>query len=199
MSYLTDEQRKTKLDEKADIIAGWLDWIEEQYAGLISRLSETGSLSGFNDLPTTRPCEHRVAWRRGKLCLACDNTGWRKATKKERDEGIARDPYSFELPKSTVKIVESESSRMAQEAARLDSIIMTLDRHARVREGTDTLEDREVRQFRIITTRPKEAKYVIAALRRVQVYGFDQFLDRRELCLLLASLVGKRLSSVRPG
>ncbi len=197
MSYLTDEKRRDKVNEKADIIQEWLEWIEEQYADLLSRASETGSLSGFDDLPTTRPCEHRVAWRKGKLCLACDNTGWRPATRKEREDGLARDPYSFELPKSQVKVTQSDSARRAQEASRLDSIIATLDRNAKVREGRDVLEDKDVRQFRIVCHRPAQAKLVIAALHRLQHYGFDLFLDRREMCLVVAILIGKKLSPPR--
>ena len=193
MSYLTDEDRRVKLHEKADVVMLWFDWIEEQYADLLSRLAETDSLTGFNDLPDTRPCEHRAQWRRGKLCLGCDNTGWRKATHKEREEGLARDPYSFDLPKSQVKVVETESSRRAQEAARIDSIIATLDRHARVREGKDSLEDKNVRQFRMVTHRPKAARQVIAALRRVQHHGFDLFIDRYELAMLIGSMIGHKL------
>jgi hypothetical protein len=193
VSYLTDEIVKDKLDEKADIVEEWFLWIESLYADLLSRPSETNSESGFNPLPTTRPCEHRAAWYRRKLCLACDNTGWRRATKKEQDEGLACDPYSRNLPKSQVSFIESESSRRAQQASRLDSIISALDHHALIRDGDDIVESRELRQFRLAAQKPRAAKQVIACLHRVQGYGFQNFLDRREICLVIAMMVGRRL------
>jgi hypothetical protein len=193
VSYLTEEDLKRKLDEKADIVEGWFLWIESLYADLLSRGSETNSESGFDHLPTTRPCEHRAAWYRRKLCLACDNTGWRRATKKEKDEGLAFDPYSRNLPKSQVSFIESESSRRAQQASRLDSIIASLDHHADIRDGDDIVESRELRQFRIVAQKPIAAKQVIACLHRVQHYGFQNFLDRREICYMVAVMVGRRL------
>jgi len=38
---------------------------------------ETASEPGVDPNAKTRPCEHRPEWMRGRLCLACDNTGLR--------------------------------------------------------------------------------------------------------------------------
>jgi hypothetical protein len=72
--------KRESIETRARVIAWLLDEYEELCAGLVSRASETASLSGWDESPERRPCEHRSEWRRGKLCLGCDNTGWRPLT-----------------------------------------------------------------------------------------------------------------------
>jgi hypothetical protein len=57
-----------------------------------------------------RPCEHRLEWYWGRLCLACENTGWRKATKKELKDGLAFDPYLDGAPRSADDTSTAEST-----------------------------------------------------------------------------------------
>jgi hypothetical protein len=48
---------------------------------------------GWDDAPQKRPCECRVQWQRGHLCLACDNTGWRSTADGEH----GTDPYAHDV------------------------------------------------------------------------------------------------------
>lgn len=131
---------------RADKLAGWLQWISELYSSV--DIGAAGDQpAGFDADPRLRPCEHRAEWYRGGLCLACENTGWRKATKKERGEGMAFDPYAFELPKSQWRVLESESSVRAREGEHLDAIIARCQRDERIRAGKEAKADRSMSAY----------------------------------------------------
>lgn len=197
MSYLTDDDRKRRQDERADIVLWWLDWLEAQYENLLSREESAMAPAGFDAAPDKVMCEHRHQWKRGKLCLACDNTGWRRATHKERLDEIAADPYAREIPKSIVKVNTSESSKAAQDAAKLDNIINTLIHNESVRNGKDVMEDKDLYLYRQACHKPKEAQLIIACLRRIQLYGFQNFLDRYEIAQLIAGMLPSMMGGRR--
>jgi hypothetical protein len=155
-----------KLAKKAEKVQAWLELLfdpekallleSEVYADLISRREETSSLSGFHTPslsdpgPRTRPCECRPPWLRGRLCLACENTGWRRLAPGE--EGI--DPYSAQVPKrSSFLLVEADSTKKAAAQARMDNEIDALRRLERIREGFEAMENRDLRDVRILDTR----------------------------------------------
>ena len=206
---LTEEEKRARLEEKAAIVDEWFVWIRERYESFVSRVETGMAGQGFDSNPDSKPCEHRREWRRGKLCLACDTTGWRKATKQEKKDGLARDPYSFNLPKEQTKMVESDSSRRAHHAALLDAEIDKLRLNERVREGTDILEDRSLRQYRVAMSFPQQALEIMDAFDRVRdrrlsnrdrdallylrvpVYRLDN--DHWLLCLFIAKTLGKKL------
>jgi len=190
--YYSDEER---LAQRADKIADWLIWIDEVYANLISRRSETGSIAGFDDKPRSRPCEHRRAWMRGNLCLACENTNWRPLTIQEREEGLGIDPYAADLHRDRVVVVESTSRRKAREAAHIDNIIDTCKRYERVRAGLEVLESPEAGQLRRIGAKSHPLDLIIAAIndlrdRHPELY---QWLSFDKLCRLLARIVSGRI------
>jgi hypothetical protein len=101
--------------------------------------------------PRLRPCEHRPEWKRGRLCLACDNTGLRRATEKESLDGLAFDPYLLDPPRETfaVRRDESDAARRTRDAERLNAIIASLQRDARLRAGAEVREG-ALRGVRII-------------------------------------------------
>lgn len=159
-----------KVRVRAERLAQWWPLLNEPYEGLKSRREETSSMSGFDDEPGQRPCEHRLAWRRGKLCLGCDNTGWRNVTDKERDERVGVDPYSSQLS-SGITIVKDESpaSRRAREAERRDAVIAGLQRDARVRAGAESLEDRSMRNFRLVDRKPHTVRRILRAIEALRL------------------------------
>jgi len=195
MKLLLDEDYRKKTIERAEIVLLWFDWIEGKYDDMISREESASAPAGFDAAPVSRPCEHRREWRRGKLCLACDNTGWRKSTAKEKQDGIAFDPYAFEVPDTKVKVNDSASSKFEQEAAKITSILSMLANHAAIRAGEDFAEDRYIAQYRKACQKPEGAKVVIAALNRIESMRpggvFGQFLDRRELAMMVALIMDK--------
>jgi hypothetical protein len=153
---MTDEER---ISNRAKKISLWLEHstqIEnEVYSDLLSRREETASLSGFHTPsqsdpgPRTRPCECRVRWQRGRLCLACDNSGWRRCAPGE--EGI--DPYSAQVPKrGSFLLIEADSTKKAAAQQRMDAQIDMLERFERIRAGLEANEDRELRAFRMVNS-----------------------------------------------
>jgi hypothetical protein len=134
---------ENQLDGRVSKIEGWLAYLESVYAELISRPSESPAPPGFDAGPRTRPCEHRPVWRRGRLCLACDNTGWRPIAKGE--EGI--DPYTTDI-KTRFAVVESDSSRKARLGAYLDDRIEALRRSQRIQLGVEVPEGRDLAAVR---------------------------------------------------
>ena len=132
-----------ELENRVSKIEGWLVALENVYAELLSRPSESPAPPGFDAKPRTRPCEHRPVWRRGNLCLACDNTGWRPLAAGE--EGI--DPYAADI-QVRYAVVESEGSRQARLAGYLDAKIEALRRHQRIRLGVEVPEGRELAAVR---------------------------------------------------
>jgi hypothetical protein len=131
------------LENRVSKIEDWLAFLERVYAELLSRPSESPAPPGFDAGPRTRPCEHRPVWRRGRLCLACDNTGWRPIAAGE--EGI--DPYTTDI-KTRYAVVESDSSRKARLGAYLDDKIEALRRSRRIQLGIEVPEGRELAAIR---------------------------------------------------
>jgi hypothetical protein len=157
-------REREAIELRAQKLVGWFEWLEARearYIDLISRderhlwckrrrvTGEDARASGFDDRPDERPCEHRPEWQHGKLCLACDNTGWRLATDKERADGMAVDRYAADVVPGAVRVIESTSSRRAREGERIDSIIAGLKRDARIRAGAEVVEDPALRAFRL--------------------------------------------------
>lgn len=187
--YQTEEER---LEKRAARVAGWLEWMEDVYANLISRPSETASVSGFDDQPRTKPCEHRVAWRMGKLCLACDNTGWRPLTLQERDEGQGIDPYAADISRGvTIVRDESPSSRRAREAAHIDHVIEQLKHLELVRSGEAVIESPDARTFRQVNRKDHVLNRILSAVNRIrdEAPTIYESITRQELCFWVAKLV----------
>lgn len=142
---------------RAEKVRAWIKVIEEAARDLelevLSRHSETASETGTDPEPRLRPCEHRPEWRRGRLCLACDNTNLRTATEQERAEGLSYDPYLIDPPRDNyaVKRDQSDSSRRARDIAQLDASIESLERAARLRDGQDVSEG-DTRSLRVMET-----------------------------------------------
>lgn len=155
-----------ELDNRVAKIEGWLDRLNEDFEALLSRAHETSGEAGFDPAPRLRPCEHRREWMRGRLCLACDNTGLRRATEKERIEGRAYDPYSLNLPKTTtgVRVDASDAARRSRDIARLDASIASLQRDARIRAGAEVVEDPILRALRLVARRPPALRKIERAL-----------------------------------
>jgi hypothetical protein len=188
VGYLTDDQRRDKIEERASVVRDWLVWLQEMYAETISRQEEMrGSESGFDPQPHRIACRHPRKAKKGKLCMACDNTGWREATAQEKNEGMALDPYAGDLPKKRTAMILSDE---LSETQLLDATIANLDRLVRVRDGEDILEDRALMQYRIVSQKPPSAVRVISAMNRIKHYGFDNFLDLHEVCVMAALLTG---------
>ena len=187
--YTPEEDRLTK---RAGRISEWLDYVEAMYSDLLSRRSETASRSGFDPRPSLRPCEHRIEWRQGRLCLACDNTGWRQATSKERAEGMGIDPYAADLPKHKTVLVESAGVKKAREGRHIDHVISQLERDAQVRAGLEAVEGSQTRVFRSVTTKKTPTLdrilHTLNHLRENDEVIYES-LDRSQLCDLLARLV----------
>lgn len=143
MSRETKEERTAR---RVENVLSWLEVIEEAAreleADVLSRSSETASEAGADPDPKLRPCEHRREWFRGGLCLACDNTGLRRATQQEREAGLAYDPYFVNPLRGnyTAPPDESTSGRRAREAERIDRVIAELRRDARIRAGAEVHE-----------------------------------------------------------
>ncbi len=132
-----------QIEGRVEKIEGWLLFLDRVYGELISRPEETPAPPGFDAGPRTRPCEHRPAWRRGNLCLGCDNTGWRGLARGE--EGL--DPYRADIT-TRFAVVESSSSRAARLGAYLDDKIEKLRRDTRIRLGVEVPEGRDLAAIR---------------------------------------------------
>lgn len=154
------------------------------YTGLLSRPEETASITGFDDDPRQRPCEHRREWMRGKLCLACDNTGWRRRARNE--EGL--DPYATEVKAAGVRVVESASAKRAREGERIDKIIEGLKRDARLRAGVEVREGPMDRFVRHVGRKDRQLVKIIRTIERLRARGVDRITP-----LLLAAEVPGRI------
>lgn len=199
MTKLTEEERHA---QRVENVAAWLDVIAQSARELelevLSRQSETASEAGTDPDPRLRPCEHRTEWMRGRLCLACDNTGLRPATRQERNEGLAFDPYLLDRPRSvvTVKRDESQAARRARDGERLDAIIASLQRDARLRAGVEVREG-ALRSVRVIASMERglgrTGRKILSVLeslpedvRRAAIRG-----DERALSILAALVPGR--------
>jgi hypothetical protein len=190
-----DEEQRFAI--RAEKIEKWLECsgdLENQvYGDLLSRREETASLSGWNHQPKTRPCECRIQWLRGRLCLACDNTGWRPCAPGE--EGI--DPYSAQVEKRGSWLLnESDSTKRAAAQHRMDNEIDMLERFARIRQGFEGLESRELRAVRIVsgTRYLPMIRQIEQALKILLIYRPNVLSSpRRALARALAHLVEGRL------
>lgn len=158
-----------EIENRVAKIRGWLDHLEAMYDDLLSRPSETASLSGFDSDPRRVPCEHRLAWMRERLCLACDNSGWRPATKWERDEGLAIDPYATDVSSGfTVVRHESDSARRARDSRRMDAVISGLRRDERIRANLDAPETRESRWLARVGHKGRMLNKILVALEAIR-------------------------------
>ena len=145
--YVTDEER---LIRRAEKIESWFDYLDNLYGNLLSRPAETSSLSGWNADPRTKPCECRPQWQRGRLCLACDNSGWRPIA----DGEVGIDPYSAQAPgRTSFLLVESDGARKAKGQRQMDSTILVLERNSLIRSGIELAEGQEARVFRTISAK----------------------------------------------
>lgn len=197
MSYVAEEDR---LEIRASVIASWFDWLEDLYESLLSRRTELESTSGFDPSPEMRPCEHRLQWRRGKLCIACDNTGWRPLTKQERNENLGIDPYATEV-KRGITIVKDEgpAEKKARESQRLDRMIDQLQREEMIRDGVLAQSTPMARVFSIVGKKPKTLKMILrgAEYLRRRRPGCD--LRSRESLLFLAAVIPGKLTNPPEG
>lgn len=203
MTHLSEEA----LDERRIAkIESWLDWLddaEREYEEIVlSRRSELASETGVDPDPLLRPCEHRDAWMRGGLCLACDNTGLRRATSKERDEGLAYDPYLINPPRSTfaVRRDESDAARRTANMERLNAAISTLQRDARIRAGAEVPDDaitsllRRVQATRRDHPTLRKLEWALGVMRRLDESLYVRALHRDHHALrLLGRMISGRL------
>jgi hypothetical protein len=144
---VTDADRDAaRFARRVERVTAWLNLIEDAARELelevLSRSAETASEAGTDPDPRLRPCEHRPAWMRGRLCLACDNTGLRPATRQEREEGLAYDPYILNPPRTgfAVRRDESAAAKRTRDGERIDALIASLQRDARIRAGVEVRE-----------------------------------------------------------
>jgi hypothetical protein len=147
---VTEEERHA---QRLANVSAWLDVIEDSARELeqevLSRTSETASEAGADPDPRVVLCRHPASARMGRLCLLCDNTGFASA---REVEGERVDPYLVDPPREVwaVRRDESDSARRARNAERLDAIIASLQRDARLRAGVEVRED-ELRYVRVIS------------------------------------------------
>jgi len=169
-----------QLAGRVSAVHEWLDALEAMYEDLLSRPEETASAAGFDPDPRTKPCEHRRVWMRGKLCLACDNTGWRPLTRLEREEGLGVDPYSAQVSGGvTVVRDESPSAKRARALRQLDASIAALERSARIRAGLDVAESRDARTFRKVARKEKTLHKILVAIALLRERHHDLYEDLR--------------------
>jgi hypothetical protein len=157
------------LHGRIEKIRDWWNLMDEGYADLLSR-NELATVSGPDPDPQTKLCEHRKVWMVGKLCLASDNTGWRPLTEGERAEGAGMDPYLSQLS-SGITIVKDEGreARQIREGKRMDAALTVLERNAEIRAGRETPEDRELRNLRIVSRRPRTLRKIAYAIHLLRV------------------------------
>lgn len=155
-------------------ILDWLLWANERVADLISRKAETSSESGWDPSPSVRPCEHRLEWMREKLCLGCDNTGFRPLTAKERDEGSGIDPYSLDVPavkggwSVSTNTEESAAQKRSAWLALLNEAIARMERDAAMREGRGVRLDTATRDILKLSVVPPTLQKIEKALLRLR-------------------------------
>lgn len=153
-------------------IQNWIEWYEDRYAVLISRASETAGESGWDSFPRVRPCECKLEWRRGNLCLVCDNSRLRACAK---GDDRAVDPYALGVPqiKGGWSVMssgdESAASKRAANIATISREIAKLKATTRQREGRETEElDASIRDYLKIHKVPLELKLVMRAVLRLE-------------------------------
>jgi hypothetical protein len=180
-------------------IRAWLYHLDEIYDVLHSRVSETPSTSGWNPKPLERPCECRLSWRKGKLCLLCDNTRIRKCWPGE--EGI--DLYALGAKAKrggfSAKSAEDESEAQKQAArfALLNARIEALERSQRIRDGIEAVEDSLMRKLRMVEHKPYALVKIELALRLLQADHLEDYenLPEGEVGLLrLAAMIPGRIA-----
>lgn len=205
----TEERAAERNARKVQRVLAWLDVIEQSARdlelALLSRTSETASGTGTDPEPRLRPCEHRSEWQRGRLCLACDNTGLRPATDRERTDGLAYDPYLIDPPRDTYNVVrdQSEAARRSRDLAQLDAAIEVLQRTADERDGLAARERNPLRLTRTLEGMRRclgrDGRRVLDALARIREVSPDAYrlvLARDETAVaLLARIVRGRLRS----
>jgi hypothetical protein len=185
--YITEEERIVRRAEK---IESWFDYLDDLYGGLISRPEETASLSGWDDRPKVRRCECRVQWQRGRLCLACDNTGWRKLAAGET--GI--DPYSAGVKaRSSFLLVESDGARRARASRQMDATIATLEQNGLIRKGIEIAEGNDARVFRLIGSKNGTLAKILQAL------SFLHEIDREAVRGASRQKLARALAHIVPG
>lgn len=192
MRPVTDADIASRVDK----IRGWLDRLEVVYEDLLSRPSETASLSGFDPNPCRVPCEHRLAWMRERLCLACDNSGWRPATKWERDEGLAVDPYATDVSSGfTIVRHESDSAKRTRDSRRIDATLAVLRQNERIRANLDAPETVESRLLGRVSRRTRTEVKILRALEHVRAHRPDLYTDvySEESLRFLASIIPGRI------
>jgi len=167
---LTYVDEKTRLRTRVAKIRALLEELHDLYDGLASRPEGAASLAGFDDQPRTRPCEHRREWKRGKLCLGCDNTGYRRIAKGEQEI----DPYALDLPKTSsgVTLDESPGAKRARYNAHLDASLAKIAQAQRVQSGREAVEGRELAQVRVVSTYLKRRPSLVAVVRAVETLRF---------------------------
>jgi hypothetical protein len=141
---------RPSLENRYRNIEDWLAWGEERYTDLISRATETAGSAGWDSEPRQRPCECRIEWRRGSLCLQCDNTRFRRC---DKDDPRAVDLYALGV--SAVKGGfsaasagdESTAQKHAASIARISSILASLERTRLQREGVEAEPDKSMREL----------------------------------------------------
>jgi hypothetical protein len=168
-----------QLENRATKIAGWFEYLDGLYSRVHGRSEGSAEGEGFDPAPAHRPCEHRRQWRQGDLCLACDNTGWRRCAAGE--EGI--DPYTFDIRGSVTREVPG-----TLEGARLDAEIARLEQLASVRAGTDLAEDPQTRQFRLVSNRHRTLGKILFTLQRIRL-SLPDFRARSPEGLRLLALI----------
>lgn len=177
--------------ERASKIDGWLAYLEDLYEGLISRTSETNSIAGFDPTPEQTPCRHPQRHMRGRLCLVCENTGWRRVYPWE--QGI--DPYATDLKPGVTVALQSPSATAAAQAERINALIAALERGARVESGEEAPETRELRNFRLVAHKHTSLVRIIATLGHMRsAHPSLLRLPRPDLCALLARIVPGSIS-----
>ena len=189
----TREERHAQRVEK---IEAWLGVIENSARELelevLSRPSETASEAGADPDPRVVICRHPASARMGRLCLLCDNTGFARASEVEAEPV---DPYLVDPPREVwaVKRDESDSARRARNAERLDAIIASLQRDARLRAGAEVREGalRSVRLIsRVERDLGRDGRKVLRVLEQLSPPGRMAVLSRHPLALdLFARLV----------
>ena len=194
---VTEEERHA---QRLANVSAWLDVIEDSARELeqevLSRTSETASEAGADPDPRVVLCRHPASARMGRLCLLCDNTGFASA---REVEGERVDPYLVDPPREVwaVRRDESDSARRARNAERLDAIIASLQRDARLRAGVEVRED-ELRYVRVISRIERglgrTGQKILAVLESLPPGLRRSVLQRDEIALaVLASVVPGRI------
>ena len=176
-----------QLEARADKIYRWFEYARELYERPHGRAEGAAEGEGFDPAPDRRRCEHRRQWMANKLCLACDNTGWRPCA--DGEEGT--DPYAVNIKGSVTREVP-----VVLEGERLDEAIARLEHLAAVRAGTDLTEDRQTRHYRLVSHKPGTLNRILATLERIKLAmpEFRPLSD--EGLLLLAALVPGKITPV---